>query len=152
MITEKECTKCKRIKPASDFYKEKRYTTGLTSQCKKCIYDGQLNYRDKNYFMTTHHNKSSECRRKSLPYDLDPEYLESIWPTYCPVFGIELTPRKDRHVDSTPHLDRLDPEKGYVKGNVRFISRKANLIKSNATWKDIARVAIWLRKQTTDRP
>lgn len=147
MTEEKFCKKCNKSKPVDQFYYDKRGGGRPTSRCKSCIYEGQLDYRDKNYFMTSHHNKSSECRRKGIPYDLDQDYLQSIWPVVCPVFGIPLTPRGNRHDDSTPHLDRLDPNKGYVKGNVRFISRKANLIKSNASWKDIARVAIWLRKQ-----
>ena len=141
----KKCSKCKQVKPVSEFYIDKRVGKP-TSACKVCIYSTQLDYRDKNYFMTSHHNKLSQCRRSGIDYDLDRDYLESIWTGVCPVFDIKLTPRSDRHVDSTPHLDRIDPTKGYVKGNVAWLSRKANLIKSDATFEDIERVASWLKK------
>jgi hypothetical protein len=35
--------------------------------------------------------------------------------------------------EDTPALDRVDPKLGYIKGNVRFISTLANMMKSSAT-------------------
>jgi len=37
-----------------------------------------------------------------------------------------------------PELDRIIPHKGYVRGNVRFISSRANNLKNNATKAEIA--------------
>ena len=34
----KQCTKCEKQKPLSDFYKDKRATDGLYSSCKECGY------------------------------------------------------------------------------------------------------------------
>jgi hypothetical protein len=141
----KKCTKCKIEKNLEDFYTDKRLSDGRTSACKVCVYESQVKYRDKSYFMTTHHNKASQCRVHGIPYDLTAEYLKSIWTGYCPVFGMALTPREDRKSDSCPHLDRTDPTKGYVKGNVVFLSRKANLIKSNASAEDIYKVYKYMK-------
>jgi hypothetical protein len=145
----KKCSKCGEVKPFTDFYTEKRATDKLTSACKRCVYSAQLRYREKSFFMTTHHNKASQCRRSDIPYDLDADYLESIWTESCPVFGFSLTPRGDRSLDSSPHLDRIDPNKGYVRGNVAFISRKANLIKSNATAEDVLKVYNYMKSVDT---
>lgn len=142
----KQCTKCKEVKPLEEFYNERRYSSGKTSACKVCIYEGQKKYRDKSYFMTTHHNKSSECRRKNIEYNLDAEFLKEIWTGFCPVFGYKLTPRKGRELRSCPNLDRIDPTKGYTKGNVVWLSRKANLIKSDATLEEIKKVVRYLEK------
>ncbi len=35
----KSCTKCKEMKPLSDFTKNKRYKSGLHPQCKECTYN-----------------------------------------------------------------------------------------------------------------
>jgi hypothetical protein len=145
----KKCTKCGLEKPFSDFYTEKRASDKLTSACKKCIYSSQLRYREKSFFMTTHHNKASQCRRLNILYDLDAEYLESIWTDRCPVFDFELTPRGDRSLDSSPHLDRINPAQGYTRGNVAFISRKANLIKSNASAEDVLKVYEYMKAVDT---
>lgn len=55
--------------------------------------------------------------------------------THCPLLGIKLNfsaTGRGFHDDS-PSIDRIDPSKGYVPGNVWIISSRANRIKSNAT-------------------
>lgn len=147
----KRCSKCKEILPLSKFYSDPRNKKhGRTSACGQCIYKQQMRYRDKSYFMTTHHNKASECRRKGVPYDLDQDYLKSIWTEECPIFGFKFTPREGRHLPTCPNLDRIDPTKGYVKGNVVWISRKANLIKSDASLADIEKVVDYLKQKTRE--
>lgn len=70
--------------------------------------------------------------RKGIPFDITAD--DVICPEFCPVLGIRLTPNAGRGlIDSSPTLDRIIPEKGYVKGNIRVISNKANRIKNNAT-------------------
>lgn len=48
----------------------------------------------------------------------------------------------------SPTLDRIDPKKGYVPGNVAVISDKANAIKSNANYRQIGEVYKWLKRLT----
>ncbi len=47
---------------------------------------------------------------------------------------------------SSPSLDRIIPEKGYVKGNVIVVSNKANVIKNNATPEEIIAVGEFYKK------
>jgi hypothetical protein len=46
-------------------------------------------------------------------------------PERCPALGIPLT-LGERRTANSPSLDRIIPYKGYVPGNVRVISDKAN--------------------------
>ena len=61
-------------------------------------------------------------------------------PVRCPVLGIPLVVRlgegKGPKYDS-PSVDRIDSNLGYVKGNVRVISWRANTLKSNADYSEI---------------
>jgi hypothetical protein len=41
-----KCSRCKKDLPADDFYRDKRQTGGLKSQCKKCHTAGNLATRD----------------------------------------------------------------------------------------------------------
>lgn len=82
------------------------------------------------------------ARDKNLPFDIDHEYIRSIVPSHCPVFGTKLEwscRRSDvnRALPNSPSLDRIDPSRGYVKGNVWIISNKANTIKSNASHEEL---------------
>jgi len=56
--------------------------------------------------------------------------------TMCPVFGLpfDISVRDYRETtDNSPSLDRIDPKKGYVPGNVWIITYRANRVKSDAT-------------------
>lgn len=78
-----------------------------------------------------------------LPFDLTEDDIEI--PDRCPVLGEKL-----RHADNdwSPSVDRLIPHLGYVRGNVRVVSRRANVIKSNATAAELLRVAFWFANET----
>lgn len=47
---------------------------------------------------------------------------------------------------NSPVLDKIIPELGYIKDNIHVISNKANLIKSNATPREIKLVADYMEK------
>ena len=85
---------------------------------------------------------------KKLPFDITSEYIDSITPDACPVFGtpFQFIGSKKMSVDSAT-IDRLDPEKGYVKGNVVVISLKANTMKNAYNSTDLFTVAEWLRSK-----
>ena len=85
--------------------------------------------------------------KKNLPYDLDVDYLMSIYTDRCPVFGVKFIRKKDRMDDSpwSPTVDRIIPELGYTRGNVIVVCRRANDIKSDATVNDIQQVADFYR-------
>ena len=77
-----------------------------------------------------------------------------VWPTHCPVLGIELDyatrsgSRKSHHPNN-PSLDRFDCTKGYVPGNVIVISFRANTLKSNATIAELEAITQYLRTGCT---
>jgi hypothetical protein len=90
----------------------------------------------------------TRAKYKNLAFDLTNEYIKSITPNHCPVLGIELTFGGTKKVSATSaSIDRINPDRGYVVGNVAVISSKANIIKSNATADEIRKVADWLQLQ-----
>lgn len=82
------------------------------------------------------------AKRKNIPFNITPE--DVVVPNKCPLLGIELKrSRKNKGPsDSSPTLDRIYPEKGYVKGNVWVISAKANRIKTDASAREIKELSI----------
>lgn len=80
----------------------------------------------------------------SLPFDLTKDDVPLT--THCPVFGFAFEPGRGKVCMTTPTLDRIIPELGYVKGNVIVVSFKANLIKSSATPEEIMKVAKFYRR------
>ena len=101
-------------------------------------------------FARTIKESQRRAAKKNIPHDVDWRYIKSIFPKdyKCPVLGIKMEFGYNRDNNETrsnsPSLDKIIPKKGYVKGNVAWISQKANLIKTNASAEDIMKVAKWL--------
>ena len=90
------------------------------------------------------------AKQNNIPFNLTKEDI-SI-PIYCPVLNIKLkqfdiddAPKRGYNPDS-PFLDRIIPSLGYVKGNVRVISARANLLKNDATISELELVLADLKR------
>lgn len=71
------------------------------------------------------------AKANKIPWELEIDDLD--WPKMCPYLDIELNYLSDDKADNVASLDKIIPEKGYVKGNVQIISNLANRMKSSAT-------------------
>lgn len=76
-------------------------------------------------------------KRLQFEFNLDLEYLKEIWENQkgiCPYSKVQLilNSHSIRHKDMryNASLDRIDSSKGYVKGNVQFISASINYMKN----------------------
>lgn len=78
------------------------------------------------------------AQQENLPFDLEPGDINI--PETCPVFGWKLEIGEGESQDASPSLDRLIPDKGYVRDNVWVISHLANRIKNNATLEQLSAV------------
>lgn len=61
-------------------------------------------------------------------------------PEFCPVFGFKLDYNLSKFGETSPSIDRINNEKGYVKGNIVIVSWKANALKKNGTIQDFQRL------------
>ena len=76
----------------------------------------------------------SRAKRNGIDFTIDEADIKV--PETCPILGmvLDVLPGKGSGYHPTsPSLDRINPAYGYVKGNVRVISARANLLKNNAT-------------------
>jgi hypothetical protein len=72
-------------------------------------------------------------------------------PYHCRLQGIEICYCNDGLKDNSPSLDRIDPTKGYVPGNVWIISQRANRIKSDAALAELKNLVANLEKEMIAR-
>lgn len=71
-------------------------------------------------------------------------YVKAIAPSKCPVFGKKFTERGVGFSPWSPSIDKINPAKGYVRGNVQVISMLANAMKRNATPAQLQQFARWV--------
>lgn len=79
----------------------------------------------------------NRAKKRGLEFNILKEDL-SI-PEKCPILLIPIIVGGDLKANS-PSLDRIDTNKGYIVGNVRVISNKANACKSDLSAEQIERL------------
>lgn len=94
----------------------------------------QLNkqYRQRNPIQSLLSVTKARCKRKQIEFNL--AVKDIVKPLYCPVFGIELMYSVNtKQQYNSASLDRINPTKGYVSGNVIVVSWRANQLKQDAS-------------------
>lgn len=119
----RKCLECGQVKPTSEFHRHAKCKGGFNSVCKTCRIP-----KSKRQHQATAKEKllfnAAKSRAKANGREFDIDLSDIVIPASCPVLGIPMT---------RPSLDRINNDKGYVKGNVRVISYRANALKNDAT-------------------
>jgi len=68
------------------------------------------------------------AKEAGIPFTLEPRHV--VIPEVCPIMGVPFSYAKGIS-DGLPSLDRVNNALGYVPGNVRVISWKANKLKND---------------------
>jgi len=104
----------------------------------------------------------TRARLRGLEHNIDRQYLMDImgytrfdyWKPekeICPALGIpyDFMARGKGGRYNSKSVDRIDPTKGYIKGNIRFISRQANSMILSSTPEQQLQIAVWRIKNDT---
>ena len=121
------CLVCKEYKEAEFFTPFKEGKNGLYPHCKNCrVFSSKRQWIDKTYPKKIFDRAKTRASRKGLEFSISLEDI--IIPDVCPVLKTKM---------ETPSIDRIDSSKGYIKGNIRIISNRANMLKNNATLEEM---------------
>jgi hypothetical protein len=93
----------------------------------------------------------ARVRAKKDGYPCDISWEDIVIPEYCPILGVKLESGIGTVCNTSPTLDKIIPEKGYIKGNIQVISSKANLVKNDATPEEMLMFAEWAFKTFGDK-
>jgi hypothetical protein len=94
-------------------------------------FDKRRSYREINISSQLWKNAKQRSKKSGLPFNLTP--ADIVVPSHCPVLGIPLSMGSGHVSAGSPTIDRIIPLVGYVKGNIRIISHRANMLKSDCT-------------------
>lgn len=170
----KTCKSCGIDKSLTDFYKKTK--TSYRNPCKAChniktkewvrdnperrreiakAWDDRNNeerlsrmssYRKSNPPKALWFAARNRAQKFGLPFSISVEDI--VIPDVCPVFGckLEIHTGQAGGEFNSPSLDKINPELGYVPGNVQVISRLANTMKNNASEEELIQFANWILK------
>lgn len=149
----KKCNQCQKTLPMSDFSfrNEKRLSCVVQrprSKCKVCeclntkkwysnpeVKVHRWEHRKQNRSKDIKYklqDRIASWKKKTLDSDLTVDYLVDLWDKqkgFCYYTGIEMNWKANKIEKFGFSLDRLNPEKGYVQGNVVFCCYLANTMK-----------------------
>lgn len=90
------------------------------------------------------------AKRDGIDFQIAPD--DVVLCESCPVLGIPLFVSKGKgYAPNSPSLDRIDNTKGYVKGNVRVISARANALKRDASIGEVLAIYEYMLNEIASR-
>ena len=142
--TPKELARCKRYR---DSHKKE------IALYKKTYQENVLSSTLRGLCIRARKQAKRRAKENNLNFNISTEYLEKLFLKQkgkCPAFKIKLNVNsKEKNILYKPSLDRINNPKGYIEGNVMWISWKANTMKSNATKKELKMFAEWVMNEKT---
>lgn len=136
----RECKKCGTWKPRLEFHAHAQCKDGINSVCKQCRKPtAKKQWVEKDYATKIYQRAKSRAKRKNRDFSI--EITDILIPDLCPVFGVPLV----EDTEYAPSIDRIDSSKGYIKGNIQIISKRANLLKNNASVEELEKILLYLK-------
>lgn len=136
----RECNECGVYKLYSEFHGNIRGANGYNQVCKDCrIPVSKYKWKTKPTIDKIYERAKSRANLRGLEFNLAKEDI--IVPEICPVLGVLL----EETTDYAPSIDRINPQKGYIKGNIQIISNRANTLKNNATLEELEKLVKFLK-------
>lgn len=124
-------------KKNKDIINQRKREHRLKPETKKKNSESHRKWRIANYQIQWLKRIEHRCIKHGIEFNLTLEDFDI--PGMCPALDIPLIV-SDSNKFQSPSMDRIDPQKGYTKGNVRVISYRANQIKSNSTIDEMEKV------------
>ena len=155
----KKCAKCGKLKPISEFHKNKDGKYGVGSRCKECkneyyennkekILEQQKEYRENNYVRRW--CTDTICAHKQRGYivnmTIDELYDIVNDKPICEICGKELewySTGKGKPTNLSPSLDRKNNENEINKDNISILCYKCNAKKNSES---IEENVIWCKQ------
>ena len=142
----KVCGECNQSLNLNKFSLIEKWNINSSTRdiCKKC--SAKLNEKNRtnrdwkfDAKKVLYDNAKQRAKKSNIEFTLTKE--DVIIPDTCPVFGFALK-REDRETwMCAPSIDRIDNTRGYVKDNIIIVSRRANILKKDATINELIKLA-----------
>lgn len=154
----KQCSKCNTQKAYSEFYNAKRYKDGKYPSCKECQKNATeksilKRWGTKQKYYAEYRNKTvggnprTICAKKKcnalshgIPFEFTTDEFEEWYNnqelkcSFCDIPQDKITQHQWLMPSINIHrltIDRINPKKGYIKGNICLACARCNLIKNN---------------------
>lgn len=134
----KTCIHCGIPKDEAEFriyFHPNRRGKQIRPECKACATDLHRVWSRTHIRTVMIYSAKHRAKRDGVPFRITRGDIEV--PECCPVLGHKLEIGTRQSHEWAPTLDRIIPGLGYVLGNIRVISHRANRLKADATQEEL---------------
>lgn len=151
----KECYSCHNIL-SFDYFTPKQRTSINQGKCKEC--SNKYHIIHKNKLKSTSAGRKHQtilrmlagtknrAKQENLDFSLDYEWITKNFSEECPILKLKFILCSGKIYPNSPSIDRLIPNKGYIKENCRIISFRANLLKNNASIQEVEAILGYMKE------
>lgn len=127
--------------------KEKLKKYEQSSERKEFHKQWLINKKQEDPSRFIYYSAKQRSKASNIIFNITKQDVLDVYPrdNKCPMLGLVLKVNIEKTKENSPSLDRIIPEKGYVKGNIIVISHKANRIKNNASLDDLEKIVEYLK-------
>ena len=111
----------------------------MNKRCARLSYE---NNRPK--FM--HRSAKVRARKTGVAFDIAVEDIKI--PDNCPICHVKLTYTSDYH--TAPSLDKVNPELGYIRGNIDVLCARCNRRKNDSTIENLERILHYMKSKASE--
>ena len=136
-MSKKICTACKRNLPTSEFNTEANwkgeYQRGV---CKVCLQSSKaktISSSPYTYLGQVFSKLKSIRIKQGVEWEVEVDYIRALWDIQegkCALSGMYMTWQAgEGKQDFNVGIDRKDPNKGYIIGNIQLVAERVNVMK-----------------------
>lgn len=131
----KRCKGCHQALPLDAYYQRKNGTYENT--CRKCRQSAQRTHNSsrEGYLRNlANQGKYTNNTKNRAEWKIDADHIFELWENQegrCALSGVFMTHHKDGggHKEFNASLDRINPDLGYIHGNVQLVAYRVNIMK-----------------------
>jgi len=127
MAKTKTCITCKRELPKNKYTKERN----VCRRCTSVQRNKARNISPETYIAVVF--SKLKAARKDMEWDIDLDHIKTLWHKQggrCALSGVFMTWQGgEGKQDLNASIDRKDPTKGYIIGNVQLVTQRINIMK-----------------------
>jgi len=147
----KKCLVCSKEQTFNNFSLFNKFDkfSGRKNICKKCSKAKKEREKRKRTWKNDAVKimlMNSKYRAKKLKLVFSLKSEDIIIPKRCPVLNIPLFRSKKNNWNNSPSIDRIDNTKGYTKENIVIVSRRANILKKDASLQELQQLSKFYKK------
>ena len=114
------------------FCTKQELQTGKRNRCDSCGKKRRFGERVDNISINFFHNYKRNAISRNIDFNITLEYVAALFKKQegkCALSGLDIIIEGTPWKGQTGSLDRIDPKKGYVEGNVQWVHKMVNELK-----------------------